>query len=790
MRTARTAPVETGTMPSIPIRILLSLAAALIAVASGCSRAPAPEAAVAVAQPRLIPAPAQMRVQGGALQLPAAAEVAATGGAGAEQAAARLSELSQRLHAHGLQRADSASASVHFELDAAAGLAREAYRIEVTDTQARAIASDAAGLFHAATSLALLMQVGEGGASIPKVSIEDVPRFGWRGLMLDSARHAQSVDEIKHLLDSMALHKLNVLHWHLTDDQGWRIEIKQFPRLTEVGGCRIPAGAAGRDPLSGEPSPYCAWYSQAQIRELVAYASARHIEIVPEIDLPGHAQAAIAAYPQLGLLDPALPVSPDWGVHSILFSVEEDTVRTLEQVLDEVVALFPGRFIHIGGDEAVKDQWRASARVQARMRELGVDSEEALQSWLIQRMERYLAAKGRRLIGWDEILEGGLPAGAAVMSWRGIEGGVVAAGQGHDVVMSPSSELYFDYLQSGSEREVPGRPAMIPISRVYAFEPVPPALAADKHGHVLGLQANVWTEHLRSYARVQHAVFPRIAALAERGWSSREQRDFNDFVLRLAALLPAYRALDIAYADTGFEVQLRADLKPGLAQATVRLSVDAGDVPIHYSLDGTPPGPESPRYSTALDLPLPAEVLAAVVINGEAQLPLTKMTLTADSLRLRRSPALMPATPKLVLRLEDDQPLDSASGDARAIFNVDIFEPRWEWPASPVGAGDRLRVRAGRIPYNFQLHGDEANRRFVPAVSPHGELRLQRGCDGPVLAEQVLPADTPAAGFAEFELQLQSGTAPTDLCLQFSGDSRPQLWVIDHIELLPATGRP
>jgi hexosaminidase len=416
-------------MPSNPKRVLLSLAGALIAFASGCSRAPAPEAPVAVAQPRLIPAPAQMRVQGGALQLVAAADVAATGGAGAEQAAARLIELSQRLHAHSLQRADSANASVLFELDAAAGLAREAYRIEVTATQARAIASDAAGLFHAATSLALLMQAGEGGVSIPKVSIEDAPRFGWRGLMLDSARHAQSVDEIKHLLDSMALHKLNVLHWHLTDDQGWRVEIKQFPRLTEIGGCRIPAGAAGRDPLSGEPKPYCAWYSQAQIRELVAYASARHIEIVPEIDLPGHAQAAIAAYPQLGLLDPALPVSSDWGVHSILFNVEEDTVRTLEQVLDEVVALFPGRFIHIGGDEAVKDQWRASARVQARMRELGVDSEEALQSWLIKRMERYLAAKGRRLIGWDEILEGGLPAGAAVMSWRGIEGGVWRPGR-------------------------------------------------------------------------------------------------------------------------------------------------------------------------------------------------------------------------------------------------------------------------------------------------------------------------------------------------------------------------
>jgi hexosaminidase len=282
------------------------------------------------------------------------------------------------------------------------------------------------------------------------------------------------VGEIKQMLDAMALHKLNTFHWHLTDDQGWRIEIKQYPELTKIGDCRIPAGDGGLD-AAGRSKPYCGYYTQEQIRDVVRYAAALHITIVPEVDVPGHATAAIAAYPQLGVLDTPPVVSNEWGVNTNLFNVEESTFVFLENVLGEVVDLFPGAYVHVGGDEAVKDQWKASARVQERIRELGVKDEAGMQSYLIKRLEKYLVAKHRRLIGWDEILEGGLPEEATVMSWRGIEGGITAANQGHDVVMAPSSELYLDYLQTDSPNEPPGRPATIPLKQVYAFEPVPAA---------------------------------------------------------------------------------------------------------------------------------------------------------------------------------------------------------------------------------------------------------------------------------------------------------------------------
>ena len=274
----------------------------------------------------------------------------------------------------------------------------------------------------------------------------------------------------------------------------------------------------------GKPRPYCGYYTQDQIRDVVRYAAQRHITIVPEINAPGHAQAAVAAYPELGVTGKQVHVLNEWGVNTTLFNVEESTFQFLENVLAEVVELFPGTYVHVGGDEAVKDQWKASARVQERMKELGVKDEAGMQSYLIKRLEKFLVAHDRRLIGWDEILEGGLPEEATVMSWRGIEGGIDAANQGHDVVMSPSNELYLDYLQTDSPNEPPGRPATITLKQVYAFEPVPAALAADKRSHILGLQANVWTEHMRSFARVEHAIFPRIAALAETAWSPRGQK--------------------------------------------------------------------------------------------------------------------------------------------------------------------------------------------------------------------------------------------------------------------------
>lgn len=602
--------------------------------------------------------------------------------------------------------------------------------------------------------------------------------------MLDSARHFWSVEQVEQVLDIMALHKLNTFHWHLTDDQGWRIEIPRYPRLTEVGGCRIPAGDAGIG-ADGKPAPYCGWYTQAQIREVIAYAAARHIVIVPEFDVPGHATAAIAAYPRLGVTGKPLAVSNEWGVNSNLFNVDESTLRFLEDVFTEIAALFPGPYVHVGGDEAVKDQWLASPRVQARMKALGIKDVAQLQSYVIKRMEKTLVAHGKRLIGWDEILEGGLPAEATVMSWRGIEGGIEAARQGHDVVMSPSSELYLDYLQTDVPGEALGRPALIPLQQVYAFEPVPEALDATQRRHILGLQANLWTEHTRSFARLQHEMLPRLAAVAETGWSPRERKDYAGFLQRLPAQLQRYASLGIGYARTPFDVKATIEGDRAAGTATVALSNPLG-YPVHYTLDGNAPTPASPTYAAPLALRLPATLSAAAFADGRALDAPRAFRVDAAALLERDSQRLAtcPGSGALVLRLEDDGPRE---GD-RAIFNADIFKPCWSWKQAGLDGIASLRIRAGRIPYYFQLAHDEPSRKFEPAATAHGELLLRAdACTGEPLARMPLPVAPGADGFITLDVPLPATLVGRhDLCVDFSGDTRPAMWVLDTMTLVPA----
>lgn len=447
------------------------------------------------------------------------------------------------------------NAAIVFALDPKAIVsAEEGYELDVSQHGVRVSARRPHGLFNGAVSL-LQLATADGSnrtdIRIQAQHIEDQPRFAWRGLMLDSARHMQTSDEIKRFIDAMALHKLNVFQWHLTDDQGWRLQIKKYPRLTDIGAWRVPAGAAGVDAQTGKPARYGGFYTQNQVRDIVRYAAERYITVVPEIDMPGHAQAAIAAYPEFGTV-PAPAVSADWGVHSYLFNNEEKTFVFLEDVLTEVLALFPSQFIHIGGDEAVKDQWKASARVQQRMHELGVADENAMQALLTKRMQIFLAARGRRLIGWDEILEGGLPADAAVMSWRGVDGAVTATAQGHDSVLSPWPTLYFDNRQGSGADEPPGRLRTISLEDVYKFDPLPATMSDEQARHLLGVQGNIWTEHIRTFDRVQWMSFPRAAAIAEMGWSPPERRDWLDFKRRLPALYARYDALGIAHADRSY----------------------------------------------------------------------------------------------------------------------------------------------------------------------------------------------------------------------------------------------
>ena len=447
---------------------------------------------------------------------------------------------------------------IEFAIGEATGLGAEGYRLNVSPERIRIEAAQPAGAFYAIQTLRQLLpaanfrraKVGGVRWTVPAVAIEDRPRFGWRGAMMDVSRHFMPKETVLKFIDLMALHKLNSLHFHLTDDQGWRIEIKRYPRLTEIGSQRDSSMAGHYSEKRYDNKPHGGFYSQDDLREIVAYASARHIQVVPEIEMPGHAQAAIAAYPELGNTGEPLRVGIDWGVYENVFNVEESTIQFLQNVLTEVLDIFPSRFIHIGGDEVPKTQWKKSSRAQARMKELGLKNEEELQSWFIKRMDQFLDTKGRRLIGWDEILEGGLAEGATVMSWRGMDGGIKAAKSGHDVVMAPTSHTYFDFYQSRLRRFEPvAIGGFTPIEKVYAFEPIPTELTASEAKHVLGAQFQLWAEYIPTPKHLEYMAFPRGAALAEVVWSPAEQRNPDDFFARLPRHLERLKVLDVNFRE-------------------------------------------------------------------------------------------------------------------------------------------------------------------------------------------------------------------------------------------------
>ena len=447
--------------------------------------------------------------------------------------------------------------------------ASEAYALEVTPRRIHLTSPTHAGLFRGLATLRQLLppeaergvrseapwgQVGGPAPApgvawrVPAVRVDDEPRFAWRGMHLDVGRHFFPVEFVKKYVDLLALHRMNVFHWHLTEDQGWRIEIDAYPRLTEVGGCRDETMVAKNfDPYVGDGERYCGFYTKEEVREVVAYAAERHVTVVPEIEMPGHSLAALAAYPELACTEGPFEVGTRWGVYEDIYCPTEETFAFLETVLDEVLELFPSEFIHIGGDEAPKTRWEESAEAQEVMRREGLADEEELQSWFIRRIERFLSARGRRLIGWDEILEGGLAPGATVMSWRGMEGGVEAARAGHDVVMTPTSHAYFDYYQGDPASEPLAIGGWNPLLNVYAFEPVPPELTPAEARHVLGVQGNVWTEYMKTPDHVEYMALPRMAAMAEVGWSPPEARDPEAFLRRLARHLERLEELGVRY---------------------------------------------------------------------------------------------------------------------------------------------------------------------------------------------------------------------------------------------------
>ncbi|MBK9763094.1 MAG: family 20 glycosylhydrolase [Flavobacteriales bacterium] len=423
----------------------------------------------------------------------------------------------------------------------------------------------AEGLFLGSrTILQLLGSSGE-QPSVPYMKIVDYPRFGWRGMHLDVCRHFFDVAFVKKYIDLLARYKMNSFHWHLTDDQGWRIEIKKYPKLTKVGGWRSGSQVGPYSMNEFDQVRYGGSYTQEEIREVVAYASARHINVVPEIEMPGHALAALAAYPELGCTGGPYKVERGWGVFPDVFCPTDSTIHFLEHVLAEVIDLFPSTIIHIGGDECPKESWKACAKCQARMKAEGLKDEHELQSYFIQRIEKFVNSKGRTIIGWDEILEGGLAPNASVMSWRGTEGGVAAAKSGHDAVMSPGSHCYFDHYQGDPANEPLSIGGYTTLQKVYSYEPIPAELNAEEAKHILGAQGNIWTEYILTSDHVEYMALPRMAALAEVLWSPREKRDEADLLRRLEQEFTRLDVMNVNYAKSLYQVSItpRSGAKPG-----------------------------------------------------------------------------------------------------------------------------------------------------------------------------------------------------------------------------------
>ena len=415
------------------------------------------------------------------------------------------------------------------------------YRIQIDVTGIEISAVSAEGIFHGIQSLLQVVherlneENESDGVLLPYLDVYDFPNFQWRGMHLDVCRHFFTTEEVKRYIDYLELYKMNTFHWHLTEDQGWRIEIKKYPHLTEIGAWRAGTMVGPHSNHEFDTIRYGGYYTQEQIKEVVAYAAKRHITVVPEIEMPGHALAALAAYPNLSCTGDSFEVGQQWGVYEDVYCAGNDQVfEFLEDVLEEVVALFPGDFVHIGGDECPKTRWESCAKCQQRMVDEGLKDEHELQSYFIQRMERYLNGKGKKIIGWDEILEGGLAPNAAVMSWRGEAGGIAAAGAEHEVVMSPGSPCYFDHYQHAEKENEPlAIGGLNTLEAVYNYHPVPSELTEEKHRFILGAQANVWTEYMLSFAHVEYMALPRMAALAEVLWTNPKQKDYTNFVKRL-----------------------------------------------------------------------------------------------------------------------------------------------------------------------------------------------------------------------------------------------------------------
>ena len=526
----------------------------------------------------------------------------------------------------------------------------EGYRLTVTPEGIELAGATEAGVFYGVQTLRKsIPAVAEGmNIELPAVTINDYPRFAYRGMHLDVSRHFFPADSVKKYIDILALHNMNTFHWHLTDDQGWRIEIKKYPELTKIGSQRKQT-VIGHNSGEYDGKPYGGFYTQDEIRDVIAYAKERFITIIPEIDLPGHQQAALATYPELGCTGGPYDVWQQWGVsEDVICAGNEKSMQFLEDVLSEVIDLFPSEYIHIGGDECPKIRWKTCPKCQARIKAEGIkgdkkhSAEEYLQSSVISQMEKFVESKGRHIIGWDEILEGGLAPNATVMSWRGVDGGIEAAKQHHNVIMTPNTYLYFDYYQStDTENEPMAIGGYLPLERVYSLEPTA-GIPDEYKKYVIGVQANLWTEYIPTFSQVEYMVMPRMAALAEVQWTDPSKKEYQSFLPRLVRMTKLYDRLGYNYAKNIFDIHAEFTTDTENGEVVVNLST-MGDGDIYYTLDGSEPTSASNKYDTPIRIKENATIKAVVVRPaGNSRVFSEKITFsksTAKPVTLRVAPS-------------------------------------------------------------------------------------------------------------------------------------------------------
>ncbi len=525
-------------------------------------------------------------------------------------------------------------------------IGEEAYNLTVTDKQIEIEVESGAGLFYAFQTILQLLppQVYTNSREdnidfiIPCVIIEDAPAYKWRGFMLDVSRHFFSKEYIFDVLDYLAIHKINTFHWHLVDDQGWRIEIKKYPKLTEIGAWRAdredqPWNSDREPQRKGEKATYGGFYTQEDIKEVVEYAKKRFITVVPEIEMPGHNISALAAYPQYSCTGEHSTVPPGsiWGDRKIYCAGNDETFEFLQNILSEVMEIFPGKYIHIGGDEAKKDAWKVCKKCQARIKKEGLPNVEALQGYFIKRIEKFINSKGKTLIGWDEILEGGLSPNATVMSWRGLDGGITSARDGHDVVFSPVDYCYFDYYQGNPKYEPVAYNKFLPMKKVYSFDPsLKDSLTKEEQNHVLGVQANLWTEYVPTEAQAEYMMFPRLAALSEVAWTKRENKEWNDFSKRLEKQFLRYNSLELNYSKSAYNVTANYKVDKEQHNIIVTLENEIGNTQIRYTTDGSEPTANSSLYTNPFHIDKVLTIKAATFKNKDIVSRVIKLDVLAN----------------------------------------------------------------------------------------------------------------------------------------------------------------